>query len=157
MRECAARQRAEGCDVKETVVRPVRPEAAPLLADRPQVVGISPLLRELIQVAMTVPTPYAAESRDGRLMRLLLDELHALPVLPMHLPNPTDARLKRICAHIDRHPDDASTLDDWAQRLGVNVKTLQRLFVRDTGMTLAAGASRRGCCRRCSNWRRARR
>lgn len=112
----------------------VRPDAAPLLTDRPQVVGISSLLRELIQAAMAVPIPYAADSRDGRLMRLLLDELHALPVLPMHLPNPTDARLKRICTHIDHHPDDASTLDDWAQRLDVNVKTLQRLFVRDTGM-----------------------
>jgi len=112
----------------------VRPDAAPLLADRPQVVGISSLLRELIQAAMAVPIPYAADSRGGRLMRLLLDELHALPVLPMHLPNPTDARLKRICTHIHRHPDDASTLDDWARRLDVNVKTLQRLFVRDTGM-----------------------
>lgn len=80
-----------------------------------------------------VPIPYTADSCDGRLIRLLLDELHAPPVLPMHLPNPTDARLKRICAQIDRHPDNASTLDYWAQRLDVNTKTLQRLFTRDTG------------------------
>ena len=43
-----------------------------------------------------VPIPCTADSRNGRLMHLLLDELNALPVLPMHLPNPTDARLKRI-------------------------------------------------------------
>lgn len=113
----------------------VRPDAAPGLATQAQVVGISPLLRELIQAAVAVPVPYTADSRDGRLMRLLLDELHALPVLPMHLPNPSDARLKRICAQLERRPDDPSTLDDWARRLGGNAKTLQRLFQRDTGMS----------------------
>jgi AraC-like DNA-binding protein len=91
--------------------------------------------RQCIQAALVVPIPYTTDSRDGRLMRLLPDELHAPPVLPMHLPNPPDARLKCICAHIDRHPDNASTLDYWAQRLDVNTKTLQRLFTRDTGMS----------------------
>ncbi|MFT3813474.1 MAG: helix-turn-helix transcriptional regulator [Acidovorax sp.] len=112
----------------------VRPDAAPGLAEAAQVVGISPLLRELIQAAMDVARPYVPDSRDGRLMRLLLDELRALPVLPMHLPHPADPRLQRICQHLQQRPDDASTLDDWAARLGVNPKTLQRLFTRDTGM-----------------------
>ncbi|GAB2483882.1 helix-turn-helix transcriptional regulator [Comamonas humi] len=112
----------------------VRPDAAPGLATQAQVVGISPLLRELIRAAMAVAMPYAADSRDGRLMRLLLDELQALPVLPMHLPKPADARLRRICAHLQQHPDDTATLQDWAERLQVNPKTLQRLFARDTGM-----------------------
>ena len=112
----------------------VRPDAAPGLAANAQVVGISPLLRELIRAAMAVPAAYAADSRDGRLMRLLLDELQLLPVLPMHLPKPVDARLQRICTHLQQHPDDASTLRDWAERLQVNPKTLQRLFARDTGM-----------------------
>ena len=112
----------------------VRPGAAQGLAEQAQVVGISPLLRELIRAAMEVAVPYAPDSRDGRLMRLLLDELHALPVLPMHLPKPADARLQRICDHLQRQPDDVSTLADWAARLGVDPKTLQRLFARDTGM-----------------------
>lgn len=112
----------------------VRPDATPGLAQHAQVVGISPLLRELIRAAMAVPTPYTHDSRDGRLMRLLLDELHALPVLPMHLPHPQDARLQRICQHLQQRPADSSTLEDWALRLGVNPKTLQRLFARDTGM-----------------------
>ena len=32
-------------------------------------------------------------------------------------------------------PDDDSTLSDWAQHLGVNVKTIQRLFTSQTGMS----------------------
>ena len=68
-------------------------------------------------------------------MRLLLDELHALPVLPLYLPQPTDERLQRICSGIAERPDDVSTLADWAATLGIDVKTIQRLFARETGMT----------------------
>ncbi|MDM0072535.1 helix-turn-helix transcriptional regulator [Variovorax sp. J31P207] len=113
----------------------VRPEAAPHLPDQSRAVGISALLRELIQAAVEVPPDYVPNSRDGRLMRLLLDELHALPVLPLHLPQPVDPRLKQICSHLLAAPHDGATLGDWARRLAVDAKTLQRLFARETGMT----------------------
>ena len=113
----------------------VQPDAAAQLPRVAQAVGVSGLLAELIRAAVKVPLPYALDSRDGRLMRLLLDELHALPVLPLHLPQPRDARLRRICTRIAQRPDDVSTLGDWAARLGIDVKTIQRLFARETGMT----------------------
>ena len=113
----------------------VRPDAAAHLPAKAQAVGVSGLLAELIREAVKVALPYAADSRDGRLMRLLLDELHALPVLPLHLPQPADERLRRICARIAERPDDVSTLADWAAALGIDVKTIQRLFARETGMT----------------------
>lgn len=109
--------------------------AAPGQLDRTQAVGISPLLRELIRAAMDVRQPYQPGTRDGRVMRLILDELRALPVLPLHLRMPTDARLLQVCTALQRQLDDASTLGDWAARLGVDVKTIQRLFVKETGMT----------------------
>jgi len=113
----------------------VQPAAAAQLPREAQAVGVSGLLAELIRAAVKIPLPYEPDSRDGRLMRLLLDELHALPVLPLHLPQPADGRLRRICARIARRPDDVSTLADWAGRLGIDVKTIQRLFARETGMT----------------------
>jgi AraC-like DNA-binding protein len=113
----------------------VRPDAAPQLPAHSQAVGISSLLRELILAAMQIAPPYSADSRDGRLVRLLLDELQALPVLPLHLPQPIDARLRRICTRLLERPDDTATLGDWAERLSVDVKTIQRLFARETGMT----------------------
>ncbi|VTU16395.1 AraC family transcriptional regulator [Variovorax sp. PBL-E5] len=113
----------------------VRPDAAPQLPRRSQAVGISPLLRELILAATEVEQPYADNSRAGRLMRLLLDELQALPVLPLHLPQPADPRLRRICARLLERPGDVSTLSHWARLLAVDVKTIQRLFTRETGMT----------------------
>lgn len=113
----------------------IRQDAAPRLLAECSAVGISPLLRELIRAAAEVALPYTANSRDGRLMRFLLDELRALPVLPLHLPMPSDPRVRRICQSLERHLDDASTLATWAGRLGVDVKTIQRLFVAQTGMT----------------------
>jgi AraC-like DNA-binding protein len=113
----------------------IRPDAALQLPSRVLAVGVSPLLCELIQAATEVALPYADATRDGRLMRLLLDELHALPVLPLHLPQPDDERLRHICARIAARPDDVSTLADWAVALGIDVKTIQRLFARETGMT----------------------
>ena len=115
----------------------VAPNAAPRLMDRTQAVAISPLLRELIRAAMDVPQPYAPGTRDGRLMRLILDELRALPVLPLYLQMPTDPRLLQIAAVLQRRPDDPSTMADWARRLAIDVKTIQRLFIKDTGMTFA--------------------
>jgi AraC-like DNA-binding protein len=113
----------------------VQPDAAAQLPRVAQAVGVSGLLAELIRAAVKVQLPYALDSRDGRVMRLLLDELHALPVLPLHLPQPADARLRRICSRIARRPDDVSTLADWAATLAVDVKTIQRMFARETGMT----------------------
>jgi AraC-like DNA-binding protein/quercetin dioxygenase-like cupin family protein len=101
----------------------------------PGVLGISPLLRELIVAAIPLPLPYTADSRAGRLVRLLLDELLELPTLPLSLPKPRDPRLQRICEALSRSPDDASTLGDWAERLHLDPKTIQRLFARDTGMS----------------------
>ena len=113
----------------------IRPDAAADLPARAHAVGVSPLLRELILAATEVEQPYAEQSRDGRLMRLLLDELHSLPVLPLHLPQPADERLRRICTRLGEQPDDVSTLAAWAATLAVDVKTIQRLFARETGMT----------------------
>jgi len=113
----------------------VAPSAAPKLLDVTQAVGISPLLRELIRAAMEVQQPYVPATRDGRVMRLILDELRALPVLPLHLQMPSDPRLLQICNLLRQRLDDPSTMTDWARRLKVDVKTIQRLFVKETGMT----------------------
>ncbi|AMR80144.1 AraC family transcriptional regulator [Cupriavidus nantongensis] len=113
----------------------IRPDAAPDLPQRCTVLGISPLLRELILAAVEIALPYAPDTRDARLMRLLLDEVMLVPSLPLHLPRPADASLRKICDTIAGAPDTALTLADWGARLGLDPKTIQRRFARETGMT----------------------
>jgi AraC-like DNA-binding protein len=84
---------------------------------------------------MEMRQPYSPGTRDGRVMRLILDELRALPVLPLHLHMPSDPRLLRICKRLQQQLDDPSTMSEWARRLAVDVKTIQRLFLKETGMT----------------------
>lgn len=98
-------------------------------------VSVSPLLSELIKVSVGIRHPHAADSRDARVLRLILDELQVLPTLPLNLPQPTEPRLRTICAALQRDPGDNSTLADWSARLGLDEKTIQRLFQRHTGMT----------------------
>jgi AraC-like DNA-binding protein/quercetin dioxygenase-like cupin family protein len=113
----------------------VDPEATPHLPQQSGVVAVSPLLRELIIAAMRVPLDYAPDTRDERLMRLLLDELREVDVLPLHLPMPRDARLRTVCEALVARPDDGATVEQWARQLGVTPKTIHRLFAKETGMT----------------------
>lgn len=115
----------------------IRTDAAPGLPTECAVIGISPLLRELIIAALDIAPPYADDSRDGRLMKLVLDELRTLPTLPLHLPEPDDARLRPICATLARTPDDPRTAAQWSRALGIDPRTLHRRFVRATGMGYA--------------------
>ncbi|WP_175649701.1 AraC family transcriptional regulator [Pseudomonas sp. Marseille-P9899] len=98
-------------------------------------VSVSTLLSELIKVSVGMRHPHAANSREARVMRLILDELEILPTLPLNLPQPSDPRLCTVCAALQRKPGDSSTLADWSAHLGLDEKTIQRLFRKETGMT----------------------
>jgi len=113
----------------------IDPPFAPQLSSEAFAVRVSPLLRELLDTATRLQGPFIEDSRDGRVLRLLLDELQRMDVLPLHLPDPVDARLQRICSHLQRHPEDSSTLQDWGRALAVDAKTLQRRFSAELGMT----------------------
>lgn len=121
-------------DVKVRTVY-IRPDVSEHLPTACCVVGVSPLLRELILAAIKVKQPYAPDSRDGRLMSLLLDEVAVLPHLPLCLPQPSDPELLALCETLLAAPDDDSTLSGWAAQLGVDARTIQRRFARQTGMT----------------------
>lgn len=113
----------------------IRSDAVEGLPQACSVIGISALLRELLLAAVDIPTPYGQDSRDGRLMRLLLDEIRAVQMLGLHLQHPQDERLKIISNAILQQPDATRTLQDWAQQTGLDAKTIQRRFARETGMS----------------------
>ncbi|MCF5723634.1 AraC family transcriptional regulator [Pseudomonas syringae] len=113
----------------------VRPDRFPNMPSEPKTVSISPLLSELIKASVSLKPPYAEDSRDARIMHLILDELAMLPALPLSLPQPADPRVNRICQALQHEPGDASTVADWSERLELDQKTIQRLFRKETGMT----------------------
>src|SRR5215475_15074974 len=92
----------------------LRRDAARALPPRCGVMNVSALLRELILAATEMPLAYDKRGRDGRVMRLILDELRAATDLPLHLPRPSDRRLARVCDAILRAPADPRPLSAWA-------------------------------------------
>jgi AraC-like DNA-binding protein/mannose-6-phosphate isomerase-like protein (cupin superfamily) len=113
----------------------VRPDAFPNLPSETKAVSVSPLLSELIKASVSLKPPYAEDSRDARIMHLILDELALLPALPLSLPQPADPRIQQICQALQDDPGDASTVADWSERLELDQKTIQRLFRKETAMT----------------------
>jgi AraC-like DNA-binding protein/quercetin dioxygenase-like cupin family protein len=111
----------------------VAPERAKSLPSMCRVVAATPLLRELVLEAVRLSDSYKPDSRAGRLTALLLDELHALPILPLHLPMPYDPRVRRVCDAILADPGIDLTLEELAQSASASARTLARLFRRETG------------------------
>jgi AraC-like DNA-binding protein len=105
----------------------------PLALDRPTVLVVGPLLRELIRAYTGAPHDDSPERR--RLRAVLLDELRASPQRPVHLPEPADPRLAAVCAALRHNPADTRSLAALAADAGASERTLTRLFRSELGMT----------------------
>ena len=116
----------------------IQPAAAAGMPASCEVLEVTPLLRELILRATELPLEYDVRGSAGRVMRLLLDELAALPRLPYNLPMPKVAPLAAICRRLLDAPDDAATLEEIARDGALSARTLARHFRRHTGMSFAA-------------------
>jgi AraC-like DNA-binding protein/quercetin dioxygenase-like cupin family protein len=116
----------------------IRPDAGTALPDRVAVVGVSPLLRELILAAVRIEPIYDEAGRDGQVMALALQELRSLPTLPLHLPMPSDPRLAHLCERIKADPANTWTVAAAAREAGVSGRTLARHFRIESGLGFAA-------------------
>ena len=102
-----------------------------------QVLDASPLLRQLLAEAVTVDALYAEQSRAGRLMALLLDEIAAARPLPLSAPLPQEPRLAKLCMNMLQQPSLDSNLDAMAAQAGMSRRTFTRQFRIQTGLGFA--------------------
>jgi len=107
------------------------------LPDASRVVRISPLLRELIVAATALPRVIAENSRDSKLLSLLLDELRRSPEQPLHLPLPTGERTRALCLALITHPADTATAAQLAARFHITARTLHRAFAQEIGLSFS--------------------
>ena len=105
------------------------------LPDRCCAVNISPLLRELIRHIVTLGVLDKNDPPRARLIGVLLDQLSALPAIPLQLPWPLDERARRAAAWLREHPDDPGVNKQVAKRVALSVRTMERLFQKETGLT----------------------
>jgi AraC-like DNA-binding protein len=113
------------------------PDALDGLPQKCLVLGMTPLMRSLLQEAVDVPLHYDLDGRDGLVMALLLQEARRLPVLPLSLPFPQDRRLARRCRRLMEQPTPHDSIEHWSKSLQMSRRAFTRLFRAQTGMSFA--------------------
>jgi AraC-like DNA-binding protein len=99
------------------------------------VVHVSALLKELILHACVLGSLNRAVRLHRPLIRLIVDQLQALSMVPLQLPNPSDPRALRIAKILWNDPSDRRTLVALCRSAGTSKRTAERLFQEDVGMT----------------------
>lgn len=105
------------------------------LPERACMLHVTPLLREVMRSLTHYGEQPSASRKIALLKELLVEKIIDRPDVPVELPQPRDRRLAAICAHIQLHPDDATTLGQFAAEIGCSERTLHRLFLQETGIS----------------------
>ena len=113
----------------------IRPRRSLKLPVACRVMDVSPLLRELILHTVSLGMLDEGVASHARLVGVIKDQLHAVPEMPLQLPMPRDPRAQRVALRIRNAPDDNNTLAHASRDSGASVRTLERLFRTETGMT----------------------
>jgi len=124
----------------ETAMRTlyIDPETAAPLPQSETVLEVTPLLRELILHILGVGMLGPGEPAHARLTGVLIDLLVQARPQDLALPLPRDPRALAFAELVQADPADAAGLGVLARRAGASLRTLQRLFPDETGLTLDA-------------------
>jgi AraC-like DNA-binding protein len=116
----------------------IDPQSAERLPTQEAVFEVVPLLRELILHILGVGMLGPGEASHERLAGLLIDLLVAARTQDLSLPLPRDRRALAMADRIQADPAESANLTALARTAGASLRTLQRLFPAETGLTLEA-------------------
>lgn len=108
------------------------------LQARCQVFAVSSLLRHLLEAALAIEPAAPPTVRHQCVLTLLMDEIGAMPELPLSVPLPDEPRLARACQRFMDAPTQQICLDTMAGWANMSRRTFTRQFQASTGMTFVA-------------------
>ena len=114
------------------------PELSHPLPREPRLMEVAPLLRELILHILSVGTLHPGTPPEARLAGLVVDLMLAARPIDLALPLPRDRRARALTERLLAAPADRASLPEQARAAGASLRTLQRLFPAETGLTLEA-------------------
>jgi AraC-like DNA-binding protein len=76
------------------------------------------------------------QKAHAHLIDLLIDQLEAVETVPLQLPTPSDPRAARVAKILVDDPSDQRSLDRICESAGASRRTIERLFQRETQLTL---------------------
>jgi AraC-like DNA-binding protein len=98
---------------------------------------VSDLLRALIVEIARIGQLLASNAAHRRLAGVLLDQIREAPYLELQLPMPSDDRALSTAKAILADPGSKRRFSALARDSASSERTLARIFVQETGMTLA--------------------
>lgn len=113
------------------------PVVTPAGWDACRMIGVTPLLRELIQALDAPAGSPLTPAREQALTQLVMEEIGHADALPLGVPMPHpqsgDKRLRALCDAIVHAPAERATLAEWASDFGASERTVARLFREELG------------------------
>ena len=103
---------------------------------------VAPLLTELVDHIARIGMLDRRVAEHVHLKAVLIDLLHGARTNELSLPLPRDPRARRLADRLQADPGDKSDLDRLAAEAGASLRTLQRCFARETGLTMDAWRQR---------------
>jgi len=122
---------------REVVLRTLYLSGPPRLPARPIAIDVAPLLRELVLQAVRDSPLRRDEPEHHRLVDVLGDRLVRAPTAPELLPLPTDPRAVALADALRADLGGAVPLRRLAAGTGAGHRTLERLFLAETGLTIS--------------------
>lgn len=98
------------------------------------VIAVSPLLRELILKACEIGMLDRRDAVESATAMLIVDCLRTQSARALGLPMPVSADLKRVADHCNDERGDSGS-SAIARQFGLGIRTLERRFSTETGMT----------------------
>lgn len=111
------------------------PRLGALLPREPFAISVSPLLRALIHRAVDIGTGYGEDRHHLALLKAIPREILLSKRSNITIPFTSDRRLVKVCRSLLAGQDLKQPLDHWADSAGASRRTLERLFITETGMT----------------------
>lgn len=99
------------------------------------VINVSPLLQELIFHACTFPSLSTAVRVQRHLIDVIVDQLQVIQMVPLQLPHLSDPRAARVAEALLTAPGEHPSLHQVCRESGASQRTIERLFLDETGMT----------------------
>jgi AraC-like DNA-binding protein len=114
----------------------VAPERAGAVLRDIEALRVNTLLQELILHIATIGMLDPRRPDHDRLAGVLMDLIANARGDDLWLPLPTDPRAQRLAGHLRAQPTDKADLESLAADTGASLRTLQRCFVTETGLTI---------------------
>jgi len=113
----------------------VRSSLLKSLGARCSVIYVSALLRELMLEAVRIGRLKRSTKLHRAVRDIILEQLRSASSAPMALRTPTDERAAAVAMTALVQPGKDASLEQLCRNCGVGIRTVQRAFRHDTGMT----------------------